>query len=102
MPVHLPPAEHSEHEDPGAGEIEGKRSPNMGIPDLPADLAAFMADAQVPWSVGARGGAGTDPAWQAKPSWYLVATRHHPASVGTDPLVRARRNGPWERTGCRT
>ena len=31
MPVHLPPAEHSEHEA-RAGEIEGTRSPNMGIP----------------------------------------------------------------------
>jgi hypothetical protein len=41
---------------------------------LPAGLAAFMADAQVPWSVGALGGAVTDPAWRAKPSWYLVAT----------------------------
>jgi hypothetical protein len=33
-----------------------------------------MADAQVPRSVGALGGAVTDPAWRAKPSWYLVAT----------------------------
>jgi hypothetical protein len=33
-----------------------------------------MADAQVPWSVGALGGAVTDPAWRSKPSWYLVAT----------------------------
>jgi len=40
-----------------------------------AGLAAFMADAQVPWSVGALGGAVTDPAWRAKPSWYLVATQ---------------------------
>jgi Alpha/beta hydrolase family len=39
-----------------------------------ADLAAFMADAQVPWSVGALGGAVTEPAWRTKPSWYLVAT----------------------------
>jgi hypothetical protein len=42
--------------------------------DLPAHVAAFMADAQVPWSVGVLGGAVTDPAWRAKPSWYLVAT----------------------------
>lgn len=33
-----------------------------------------MADAQLPRSVGALGGAVTDPAWRAKPSWYLVAT----------------------------
>jgi pimeloyl-ACP methyl ester carboxylesterase len=40
--------------------------------DLPADLAAFMADSQVPWGVDALGGVITDPAWRAKPSWYLV------------------------------
>src|SRR5258708_6446491 len=42
--------------------------------DLPADLAAFMADSQVPWGVGALGGAATEPAWRTKPSWYLAAT----------------------------
>ena len=40
--------------------------------DLPADLAAFMADSQVPWGVDALGGQVTDPAWRAKPSWYMV------------------------------
>jgi pimeloyl-ACP methyl ester carboxylesterase len=40
--------------------------------DLPAEAAAFMADSQVPWGVDALGGAITDPAWRAKPSWYLV------------------------------
>ena len=43
--------------------------------DLPAHLAAFMADAQVPWGVDAPAGAITDPAWRAKPSWYLVTTQ---------------------------
>jgi hypothetical protein len=42
--------------------------------DLPADLAAFMADSQVPWGVDAAAGQVTDPAWRTKPSWYLVAT----------------------------
>ncbi|MEO3869501.1 alpha/beta hydrolase [Nonomuraea sp. B12E4] len=42
--------------------------------DLPAESAAFMADAQVPWGVDALGGAVTEPAWRHKPSWYLVAT----------------------------
>ncbi|MGW1004752.1 alpha/beta fold hydrolase [Streptomyces sp. NPDC002520] len=42
--------------------------------DLPVQQAAFMADAQVPWGVDALGGAVTEPAWQHKPSWYLVAT----------------------------
>ena len=42
--------------------------------DLPAELAAFMADSQVPWGVEALNGAISDPAWRSKPSWYLVAT----------------------------
>jgi pimeloyl-ACP methyl ester carboxylesterase len=42
--------------------------------DLDARTAAFMADSQVPWGVHALGGAITKPAWQSKPSWYLVAT----------------------------
>jgi pimeloyl-ACP methyl ester carboxylesterase len=42
--------------------------------DVPADLAAFMADSQVPWGLDALGGPVTDPAWRVKPSWYLVTT----------------------------
>jgi len=42
--------------------------------DVKKDTAAFMADSQVPWGVDALGGAVTQPAWQSKPSWYLVAT----------------------------
>ncbi|MEV6904026.1 alpha/beta hydrolase [Amycolatopsis sp. NPDC051372] len=42
--------------------------------DLPAEQAAFMADSQVPWGVDALGGSITEPAWRAKPSWYLIAT----------------------------
>ncbi len=42
--------------------------------DVPADLAAFMADSQVPWGVDALGGEVTEPAWRTKPSWYLVTT----------------------------
>ena len=41
--------------------------------DVSADAAAFMADSQVPWGVEALNGAVTEPAWKAKPSWYLVA-----------------------------
>ncbi|HEY2667346.1 MAG TPA: alpha/beta hydrolase [Actinomycetota bacterium] len=42
--------------------------------DLSPEQAAFMADSQVPWGVGALGGSITEPAWRAKPSWYLVTT----------------------------
>jgi pimeloyl-ACP methyl ester carboxylesterase len=42
--------------------------------ELPAEQAAFMADSQVPWGVDALGGTISQPAWRAKPSWYLVTT----------------------------
>jgi len=40
--------------------------------DVEPDIAAFMADSQVPWGVEALNGTITQPAWKAKPSWYLV------------------------------
>ncbi|MFF1737968.1 alpha/beta fold hydrolase [Streptomyces sp. NPDC058247] len=45
--------------------------------DVPGKLAAFMADSQVPWGVEALEGAVSEPAWQSKPSWYLVAADDH-------------------------
>ena len=42
--------------------------------DVSPDLAAFMADAQVPWGVGALSGTISAPAWRTKPSWYLLTT----------------------------
>src|SRR5258705_9175926 len=42
--------------------------------DVDAELAAFMADSQVPWGVDALGGTISEAAWRSKPSWYLVAT----------------------------
>ena len=42
--------------------------------DVDPELAAFMANAQVPWGVEALQGAVRQPAWKSKPSWYLLAT----------------------------
>jgi pimeloyl-ACP methyl ester carboxylesterase len=42
--------------------------------DVDADKAAFMADSQVPWGVGALSGKISEPAWKSKPSWYLLST----------------------------
>jgi len=42
--------------------------------DVDRERAAFMADSQVPWGVDALAGAVSEPAWKAKPSWYMVAT----------------------------
>jgi len=42
--------------------------------DVDTERAAFMADSQVPWGVEALSGKISEPAWKAKPSWYLIAT----------------------------
>ena len=42
--------------------------------DVPADLADFMANSQVPWGVQALEGKVIEASWKSKPSWYLVAT----------------------------
>jgi pimeloyl-ACP methyl ester carboxylesterase len=58
--------------------------------DVDPDQAAFLADAQVPWGVGALGGAITDPAWKHKPSWYLVATEDRMIPPPAQRLMAAR------------
>ena len=60
--------------------------------DLPAADAAFLADSQVPWGTDAMAGAVTEPAWRAKPSWYLIATDDHmiPPSAQREMALRAR------------
>jgi len=40
--------------------------------DVAPELAAFMADSQVPWGVEALAGGISKPGWRVKPSWYLV------------------------------
>jgi pimeloyl-ACP methyl ester carboxylesterase len=42
--------------------------------DVDDDLAAFMADSQVPWGVDALQGTISEAAWANKPSWYLLTT----------------------------
>ena len=42
--------------------------------DVSEEKAAFLADSQVPWGLGALSGSISEPAWKSKPSWYLVAT----------------------------
>lgn len=41
--------------------------------DVAPAKADFMARSQVPWGLEALQGAVTDPAWKAKPAFYLVA-----------------------------
>jgi pimeloyl-ACP methyl ester carboxylesterase len=51
-----------------------------------------MADAQVPWGVEALGGEVTEPAWRAKPSWYLIATEDRMIPPPAQRLMSERAN----------
>jgi pimeloyl-ACP methyl ester carboxylesterase len=59
--------------------------------DVDAELAAFMADSQVPWGLEAAGGTVSEAAWRSKPSWYLVTTedRMIPPSAQREMSARA-------------
>lgn len=58
--------------------------------DVEADLAAFMADAQVPWGVAALEGAIGQPAWKTRPSWYLVTTEDRMIPPGAQRAMAGR------------
>src|SRR3954452_7540928 len=54
--------------------LDREKFPDSFAADVDAELAAFMADSQVPWGVDALGGTISEAAWRNKPSWYLVTT----------------------------
>ncbi len=54
--------------------LDKAKFPAAFAADVDEEKAAFMADSQVPWGVGALSGTISEPAWKTKPSWYLVAT----------------------------
>jgi len=54
--------------------LDKAKFPASFAADVHADVAAFMADSQVPWGLEALSGAISEPGWRTKPSWYLVAT----------------------------
>ena len=54
--------------------LDRAKFPASFAADVDPEKAAFMADSQVPWGIGAVSGTISEPAWRAKPSWYLIAT----------------------------
>jgi pimeloyl-ACP methyl ester carboxylesterase len=58
--------------------------------DVSADMAAFMADSQVPWGVEALSGTISQPAWKTKPSWYVVATEDKMIPPGAQRAMATR------------
>jgi pimeloyl-ACP methyl ester carboxylesterase len=67
VPPILPPQD-------GFLSLDKAKFPASFAADVDKDKAAFMADSQVPWGVEALSGTISEPAWKAKPSWYLVAS----------------------------
>jgi pimeloyl-ACP methyl ester carboxylesterase len=67
VPPILPPQE-------GFLFLDKAKFPASFAADVEPEKAAFMADSQVPWGMGAISGAISEPAWRTKPSWYLIAT----------------------------
>ena len=57
--------------------LDREKFPASFAADVSPQLAAFMADAQVPWGLDALNGAVTKAAWRSKPTWYLVVTDDH-------------------------
>jgi pimeloyl-ACP methyl ester carboxylesterase len=70
--------------------LDREKFPESFAGDVSAEQAAFMADSQVPWGVGALGGSITEPAWRAKPSWYLVATEDRMIPPGAQRAMSER------------
>jgi pimeloyl-ACP methyl ester carboxylesterase len=54
--------------------LDRAKFPASFAADVDPEKAAFMADSQVPWGMGAISGAIDEAAWRAKPSWYLLTT----------------------------
>jgi pimeloyl-ACP methyl ester carboxylesterase len=54
--------------------LDKAKFPASFAADVDTEKAAFMADSQVPWGLGAISGTISEPAWRTKPSWYLVTT----------------------------
>src|SRR3954452_20208487 len=54
--------------------LDREKFPDSFAADVDAELAAFMADSQVPWGLDALGGTISEAAWRNKPSWYLLTT----------------------------
>jgi pimeloyl-ACP methyl ester carboxylesterase len=68
--------------------------------DVDSNLAAFMADAQVPWGVDALAGAITEPAWRTTPSWYLVTTEDRMIPPDAQRFMAGRANAQMVETAA--
>lgn len=54
--------------------LDREKFPAAFAADVDPEHAAFMADSQVPWGLGAIDAEVGEPAWRSRPSWWLIAT----------------------------
>lgn len=54
--------------------LDKAKFPEAFAADVKPEVAAFMANSQVPWGLEALNGTITEPAWKNKHSWYLLVT----------------------------
>ena len=83
VPPILPPVD-------GFLMLDTAKFPAAFAGDVSPEEAAFMADSQVPWGLNALGGAVSEPAWKAKPSWYLLTTEDRMIPPGAQRLMSKR------------
>ena len=70
--------------------LDREKFPASFAADVEPEHAAFMADSQVPWGVGALAGEVSEPAWKSRQSWYLVATADHMIPPDAQRFMSAR------------
>src|SRR5260370_4981452 len=70
--------------------LDKAKFPASFAADVDTEKAAFMADSQVPWSMGAISGAIIEPAWRTKPSWYLGTTEDRRIPPGAQRAMSKR------------
>ena len=57
--------------------VDPEKFPTAFAADVDAAKTRFMADAQVPWGLGAVQAKITAPAWKEKPIYFMVTTKDH-------------------------
>ncbi len=68
--------------------------------DVDPRVAAFMAASQVPWGLKAVGARIAQPAWKAKPSWYIVARNDRMIPPSLQRTMASRANAHTTELDC--
>ena len=70
--------------------LDKEKFPTSFAGDVDPERAAFMADSQLPWGLGALDEPVGEPAWKTKPSWYMVATEDRMIPPAAQRLMAGR------------